>query len=98
MPLGLYVEFEDVFVLQDVAALDALAVIARAVPKPGELKVLGDVFVEMVCSFGHRRTDGQDYRVVELNRLAGLLSIDPYDFEHVKQAAPEFLKSGMMFD
>ena len=57
----LHVEFEDVFVLQDMAAPDALAVVARAITESGELEVLGEVFVEMMRRVGHdgdRRSAG----------------------------------------
>jgi hypothetical protein len=52
------VEFQDVFVREDVAALDALAVVAGVVPEPGELEVRGDVFVQVIGRVDHGRADG----------------------------------------
>jgi hypothetical protein len=94
----LHVEFEDVFVLEDVAALDALAVVAGAVPEPGELEVLGEVFVQVQGRVGHRRADGQNYGVAQFDRLARLLGVDPDDFEHGEDAAFQFFQAGVMFD
>lgn len=80
-----------------VAAFDALAVVAGAIPEPGELEVLSEVFVEVQGGVGHGRADGQDHRVAQFDRLARLLGVYPDDFEHPKQAAFEFFEAGVMF-
>ena len=74
-PATLCVELDDVFILQDAAALDALAVVARvlsvrtvpacfaATLEPGELEVLGEVSAEITCSIGDEASDGRRFAV-----------------------------------
>ena len=79
----LYVELQDVAVVDVVITTNGLPIVPVDTPGAGELQIRGEIAMQLHGGIYYRAADREDKRIVVIDTFAGGFGVHPQDFQSV---------------